>query len=95
MDGLAIIGMAVVAVAAVTGIALLPRMRARPSASLPLVSELLDVLPGGNCGACGNDSCFGAAVAVAEGRAPSSVCEAGGSATAARVAAVLQKHGRI
>ena len=95
VDGFALIGTAVIAVAVLVGVPLLPRVRPRPSAPGLLVSEILDALPGGNCGACGNGSCFGTAVAVAEGRAPSSVCSAGGLATAARVASVLRKYGRI
>jgi electron transport complex protein RnfB len=94
VGGLALIGTAIVAAAVIVGIPLLPRARRRPPTPGPLVSEVLDVLPGGNCGACGNESCFGAAVAVAAGRAPSSVCAAGGPATAAQVNAVLRKHGR-
>lgn len=91
---MALIGVAIVAVAAVVGIPLLPHMRARTSSPGPLVSEILDVLPGGNCGVCGNESCFGAAVAVAEGKVPASVCSAGGPATAAEVASVLRRHRR-
>jgi electron transport complex protein RnfB len=95
VGGLAFIGVAIVAVVAVVGAPFLPRLRVRPPTPNPLVSEVLDVLPGGNCGACGNESCFGAAVAVAAGRAPASVCSAGGPATAAEVASVLGSHGRV
>ena len=36
----------------------------------PNVEAILDVLPGANCGACGNPSCFAAAEAIAARRAP-------------------------
>jgi len=67
----------------------------RPAGRLPLdpgpgVSAVLDVLPGGNCGACGNDSCFEAASAVVSGKAPASVCVAGGDETAKAVAGALR-----
>lgn len=57
----------------------------------PCVAAVLSVLPGGNCGACGNDSCFTAAAAIVAGEAPPSVCVTGGEQTAAAVDAVLEK----
>jgi Na+-translocating ferredoxin:NAD+ oxidoreductase RNF subunit RnfB len=71
----------------------------RPAGRLPLhpgpvVSAVLDVLPGGNCGACGNESCFDAATAVVSGKAPSSVCVAGGEETANAVSNVLRADRR-
>lgn len=80
----------VCAVALVFGVPLVRWVRRTPPTPHPLASALLDVLPGGNCGACGNASCFDAASAVARGAAPSSVCAAGGPATAAAVSAVLR-----
>jgi Na+-translocating ferredoxin:NAD+ oxidoreductase RNF subunit RnfB len=53
---------------------------------------VLEVLPGGNCGACGNGSCFETASAIAGGRASRNVCAIGGAATAAAVASVLRSH---
>lgn len=55
----------------------------------PHVQAILDVLPGANCGACGNPSCFAAAEAIADGRLPISTCVAGGQAVADHIAAVL------
>jgi len=55
----------------------------------PRVQAVLDVLPGANCGACGNPSCFSAAEAIAEGRAPVTTCVAGGQAVADHVANVM------
>jgi Na+-translocating ferredoxin:NAD+ oxidoreductase RNF subunit RnfB len=83
---------AVVAAATVVAFAALPRGR-QPKPPDQLVSAVLAVLPGGNCGACGNGSCFEAATAVAAGRAPASVCAVGDERTAENVAAVLRSHG--
>jgi len=53
------------------------------------VERILEALPGANCGACGNPSCFGAAEAIAGGRAPVTTCIAGGQDVAAAVADVM------
>jgi electron transport complex protein RnfB len=55
----------------------------------PKVQAVLDALPGANCGACGNPSCFSAAEAIAEGRAPITTCIAGGQSVADHIAAVM------
>jgi len=55
----------------------------------PRVEAVLSVLPGANCGACGNPSCFGAAEAIVAGVVPVSTCTAGGQAVADAVADVL------
>lgn len=55
----------------------------------PRVQAVLDVLPGANCGACGNPSCFAAAEAIVEGRAPVTTCVAGGQSVADHVASTL------
>ncbi len=55
----------------------------------PRVERVLSVLPGANCGACGNPSCFGAAEAIAQGALPVTACTAGGQAVADAVADVL------
>ncbi len=47
--------------------------------------KILDCLAGENCGACGYESCSQAAAAVAAGKAPCSVCHAGGQTTAQAV----------
>jgi electron transport complex protein RnfB len=54
-----------------------------------MVAAVLKALPGGNCGLCGNDSCYVTARAIASGRVPLSACVAGGEATAAAVEASL------
>lgn len=55
----------------------------------PSVEAILKVLPGANCGACGNPSCFVAAEAIAAKRSPVTTCIAGGKATAEAVAEIL------
>ena len=53
------------------------------------VERILEVLPGANCGACGNPSCFGAAEAIAAGRVEVTTCVAGGQDVASAVADVM------
>jgi Na+-translocating ferredoxin:NAD+ oxidoreductase RNF subunit RnfB len=55
----------------------------------PRVEQLLEALPGANCGACGYPGCQGLAQALAAGVAPAGACVVGGPAVAAKVAAVL------
>lgn len=53
----------------------------------PRIEAIFDALPGSNCGACGNPSCFAAAEAIAAGAKPANTCVAGGQAVADAVAA--------
>lgn len=55
----------------------------------PRVERVLSALPGANCGACGNPSCFAAAEAIVEGTAPVTACTAGGQSVADDVAEIL------
>jgi len=55
----------------------------------PRVDEVLEVLVGTNCGACGYPGCQVAAEAIATGLAPVDVCLAGGTGTAEAVAKVM------
>lgn len=55
----------------------------------PNVGSILAALPGANCGACGNPSCFAAAEAIAAHRAPATTCVAGGRSTAEAIAELL------
>lgn len=55
----------------------------------PRVEAVLAALPGANCGACGNPSCFGAAEAIVAGTAPVNTCIAGGQSVADAVAELL------
>jgi len=55
----------------------------------PRIEAVLSVLPGANCGACGNPSCFGAAEGMAQGSIEVNACTAGGQMVADAVADVL------
>ncbi len=55
----------------------------------PQVERTLASLPGANCGACGNPSCFAAAEAMVAGTLPVTGCTAGGQPTADAVAEAL------
>jgi len=94
VGGFSIAVVAVAAIAVVVGVPMLRTSRRVPVAPEPVVSAVLDALPGGNCGLCGNDSCFAAACAVAAGSAPATVCVTGGPGTAVGVARALRAHGR-
>ena len=55
----------------------------------PLVEQILAVLPGINCGACGYAGCAGYAEAVAAGKVGPEACLAGQAPVAHKVAAVM------
>lgn len=55
----------------------------------PRVDEVLDSLPGSNCGACGYPGCQAAAEAVVSGKASPDVCLAGGPDVAGKVGKVM------
>ncbi|NPV58176.1 MAG: RnfABCDGE type electron transport complex subunit B [Actinobacteria bacterium] len=55
----------------------------------PRVAEVLEALPGSNCGACGLPGCEAAAEAVVKGDAPVTVCKAGGPDVAAEVGRIM------
>lgn len=55
----------------------------------PKISEVLDALPGANCGACGYPGCEGLATAIAEGKAPVNSCPIGGQKVADKVAGIM------
>ena len=55
----------------------------------PRELEILDVLPGANCGACGYPGCSGYAKGVAEGKASPTACTPGGVETIEGIARVL------
>lgn len=55
----------------------------------PRVEQLLEVLPGANCGACGYPGCQGLAGALAKGSASPGACVVGGATVAAKVAGIL------
>jgi electron transport complex protein RnfB len=55
----------------------------------PKVTEVREVLPGANCGACGYPGCDGLADAVARGEAPVNACPVGGAELAAKLAVIM------
>lgn len=92
MRDVVFIVLGVCAVGVVFGVPFARWLMRAPAPPNPLAAAVLDVLPGGNCGVCGNKSCFEAASAVARGAAPSTICAAGGQATSAAVSAVLRSR---
>jgi len=59
----------------------------------PKIDEVRGALPGANCGACGFPGCDGYSEAVATGRAPTTKCSVGGSATAETLAKIMGIEG--
>ena len=55
----------------------------------PKIGEILEVLPGANCGGCGFPGCGGLATAIAAGNAPVNGCPVGGAAVAEKVGAIM------
>lgn len=55
----------------------------------PIVEELVDMMPGSNCGQCGFPGCVGAAEAIVAGTAALTCCPPGGKALASAMAAKL------
>lgn len=55
----------------------------------PLLTQILDALPGINCGACGYPGCAGAGEAVFRGEATVSVCPVGGDECAEALSIIL------
>jgi Na+-translocating ferredoxin:NAD+ oxidoreductase subunit B len=55
----------------------------------PRINAVNDVLPGANCGACGEAGCQAFAVSVVEGRQEVNGCPVGGADTAEAVATVM------
>lgn len=53
------------------------------------LDELMQVLPGANCGGCGYAGCSSFAKALLEGKAPSGGCPVGGVALSEKVATIL------
>lgn len=55
----------------------------------PRIENINEVLPGANCGACGQPGCSGFAQAVVEGKAPVSGCTVGQAAVTQLVANIM------
>ena len=55
----------------------------------PRVGEILEALPGANCGACGYPGCSGLAEAIVTGAAPVGSCPVGKAPVAAKIAVIM------
>ena len=53
----------------------------------PRIGQVLECLPGANCGGCGFPGCGGCASAIVAGTAPVNACPVGGAAVAEKVGA--------
>lgn len=51
--------------------------------------QILEILPGYNCGACGYPGCAGLAAAIVKGDAPSNKCRPGGKKVMEKVDAIM------
>ncbi len=57
----------------------------------PLAIAIYEVLPHGDCGACGYPGCKACAEAIARGEAPVDACVVGGAATTAKIKKVIEE----
>ena len=55
----------------------------------PRLDQLIEALPGANCGGCGFAGCAAYAQAVLEGKAPVGKCASGGDAAAEKMAEIM------
>jgi Na+-translocating ferredoxin:NAD+ oxidoreductase subunit B len=55
----------------------------------PKLDEIIEALPGANCGACGYPGCSGCGKAIFEGKAAVNSCPVGGSSTAEAIAGIM------
>lgn len=61
----------------------------------PRVAQILDVLAGANCGACGYPGCRAFAEAVAKGDAPISGCTPGGTESTSKIARIMGMEAEV
>ncbi|WP_312635170.1 RnfABCDGE type electron transport complex subunit B [Oscillibacter sp.] len=55
----------------------------------PRLPEIVDALPGANCGGCGYAGCSDCAGHILDGSAPVNACPVGGAASAEKIAAIM------
>lgn len=55
----------------------------------PRLPEIVDALPGANCGGCGFAGCSDCAGHILDGSAPINACPVGGAASAEKIAAIM------
>lgn len=58
----------------------------------PRIEQVMEVLPGANCGGCGYPGCSGYAEAVVKGEAEINLCAPGGADVVAQIASILGKE---
>lgn len=58
----------------------------------PLVKAIYEVLPHGECGACGFPGCNPCAEAIAEGNAPVNACTVGGEDVAKKIEEIIKSN---
>jgi len=76
-------------IGAVMGVGLAVASRVFAVEEDPRVEQIVDVLPGANCGACGYPGCSGFAKALAQKEGDITACAPGGNATVKLVAGIL------
>ena len=55
----------------------------------PRIGQVVECLPGANCGGCGYPGCGGLAAAIVAGKAPVNACPVGGAKSAAAISEVM------
>lgn len=55
----------------------------------PKLGEIMECLPGANCGGCGYPGCGGCAAAIVAGNAPVNACPVGGASVASKIAEIM------
>ena len=55
----------------------------------PRMEQIIEILPGANCGACGKPGCQAYAEAVVKGESPPNMCSPGGSEVTEKIADIL------
>jgi len=61
----------------------------------PRFADVLDSLPGANCGACGMPGCSAYATKIVEGQAPINLCPVGGEETVNKISSVMGMEAEI
>jgi len=55
------------------------------------VRQIYEMLPKRDCGACGYDSCYDCAIAIASGKAPPDACKIVGKRIAPKIEEILRR----
>jgi len=67
-----------------------PTLR-RPAVEDEKVRQIYELLPKRDCGACGYDSCYECALAIANGEAPPDACRVAGKRIAPKIEEILRR----